>query len=95
VRRSVSRPVERAYYRVYAPEDTPPAEMVRAVGGRWQIATAIEEAKGLTGLADYEVRRWDGWHRHVTLCLLAHAALVVARAIAADSEEEKGASSSR
>ena len=95
VRRSASRPAERAYYRVYAPADTPPTAMVRAVGGRWQIETAIEETKGLAGLADYEVRRWDGWYRHVTLCLLAHAALVVARAIAADGEAEKGASSSR
>jgi SRSO17 transposase len=29
-----------------------------------------------------EVRRWDGWHRHVTLCLLAHAILAVPRAAA-------------
>src|SRR4029453_11905616 len=80
VRRSVSDPTERAYYRVYAPADTPPAAMVRAAGGRWQIETAIAEAKGLAGLDHYEVRRWEGWHRHITLSLLAHAALVVARA---------------
>jgi SRSO17 transposase len=36
------------------------------------------------------VRRWDGWHRHVTLALLAHAALVAARATAA-AVDEKGA----
>ena len=95
VRRSVSRPAERAYYRVYAPADTAPAAMVRAVGCRWRIETAIEEAKGLVGLADYEARRWDGWHRHVTLCLLAHAALVAARVSAAAGEAEKGAASSR
>jgi SRSO17 transposase len=87
VRRSVSDPTERAYYRVYAPADTPPAAMLRAVGGRWRIETAIAEAKGLAGLADYEVRRWDGWHRHVTLSLLAHAALVAARAAAAPPEK--------
>jgi SRSO17 transposase len=95
VRRSVSRPAERAYYRVYAPADTAPEAMVRAVGGRWRIETAIEEAKGLVGLADYEVRRWDGWHRHVTLSLLAHAALVAARASATSGGAEKGATSSR
>lgn len=37
----------------------------------------------------YEVRRWDAWHRHVTLCLLAHAFLVVVR-LAAREEEEVG-----
>ena len=31
-------------------------------------------------LDEYEVRSWDAWHRHVTLCLLAHAALQVTRA---------------
>ena len=24
---------------------------------------------------EYEVRKWDGWYRHVTLSLLAHAYL--------------------
>jgi hypothetical protein len=28
------------------------------------------------GLADYEVRSWHGWHRHVTLAMLALAFLV-------------------
>ena len=95
VRRSIGDPAERAYYRVHAPADTAPEAMVRAVGCRWRIETAIEEAKGLVGLADYEVRRWDGWHRHVTLSLLAHAALVAARAGGSAGEGEKGATSSR
>jgi SRSO17 transposase len=86
-RRSVSDPAERAYYRVYAPADTPPTAMVAAAGTRWQIERAFAEAKGLVGLDQYEVRRWEGWHRHVTLCALAHAALVVARAIAAEAEK--------
>ncbi len=88
VRRSLRDPAERADYRVHAPADTAPDAMVRAVGCRWCIETAIEEAKGLAGLADDEVRRWEGWQRHVTLSLLAHAALVAARATAG---AEKGA----
>jgi SRSO17 transposase len=87
VRRSVSDPRERAYYRVYAPADTAPGAMVRAVGRRWGIEAAFADAKGLAGLADYEVRRWDGWHRHVTLSLLAHAALVAARSAAVAAEK--------
>ena len=90
VRRSVSDPSEHAYYRVYAPAATPPAAMVLAAGARWQIERAFAEAKGLVGLDQYEVRRWEGWHRHATLCALAHAALVVARARAAVAEGEKG-----
>jgi len=90
VRRSVSDPRERAYYRVHAPAETVPAAMVTAAGTRWRIETAFAEAKGLAGLDEYEVRRWDGWHRHVTLSLLAHAALVVARARAVAATPAKG-----
>ena len=45
-----------------------------------------------TGLDQYEVRSWDAWHRFVTLCLLAHAGLVVMRVAARQPEGgEKGA----
>ena len=37
----------------------------------------FEEAKGQVGLDQYEVRRWDGWYRHITLAMLAHAYLSV------------------
>ena len=49
---------------------------------------SLEEAKSLTGLDEYEVRRWEGWYRHITLSLLAHAFLAVTRAKA---EPKKGA----
>jgi len=87
VRRSLRDPDERAYYRVHAPVDTTPTAMVRAAGQRWHIETAFAEAKGLTRLDQYEVRRWDGWHRHITLALLAHAALTTTRAAAATAEK--------
>ena len=84
VRRSRSDPSERAYYRVHAPADTAVEAMVRVAGRRWCIEVAFEEAKGLVGLDQYEVRGWTAWHRHVTLALLAHAALVVAHIGGAD-----------
>ncbi len=90
VRRSVSDPTERAYYRVYGPAETTVDALARVAGRRWCIETAFEEAKGLVGLDQYEVRKWEAWHRHVTLSLLAYAALVVTRARVA-GEEEKGA----
>ena len=39
--------------------------------------TGFEAAKGECGLDHYEVRKWHGWYRHITLSLLAHAVLVV------------------
>lgn len=38
----------------------------------------------------YEVRKWEGWYRHITLALLAHAFLTVTRAEAVESDGQKG-----
>ena len=72
-RRSLSDPTELAYYRVFAPANTSLEDVVRAAGSRWSIEESFERAKGEVGLDQYEVRRWEAWHRHITLALLAHA----------------------
>jgi SRSO17 transposase len=72
-------PLEYAYYRAYGPGETPLEELVRVAGCRWTIEAAFEQAKGEVGLDEYEVRRYDAWYRHVTLALLAQAALAVTR----------------
>ena len=82
-RRSLADPTELAYYVCYGPAATALAELVRVAGTRWAVEECLEEAKGEVGLDHYEVRRWGGWYRHVTLCLLAHAVLAVTRAAAA------------
>ena len=73
-------PPELKYYRASGPEETALAELVRVAGRRWTIEEAFEQAKGEVGLDEYEVRRYDAWARHVTLALLAHAALEITRA---------------
>ena len=78
VRRSISSPDELAYYLAYAPTDTPLPEITRAIGARWTIEEVFALAKQRVGLDEYEVRSWTGWHRHMTLALLALAALVLA-----------------
>jgi SRSO17 transposase len=82
IRRSVSDPEELAFYRAFGREEATITDLARVAGTRWAIETCLEEAKGEVGLDEYEVRRWDGWHRHVTLSLLAHAVLAVTRAAA-------------
>lgn len=79
IRRSLSAPDDVAYYVCFAPAGTPLEELVRVAGLRWSIETCIEEAKGEIGLDQYEVRKWDGWYRHITLALFAHAMLTVIR----------------
>ena len=71
------------------PEATTTEELVRVCATRWQIEESLAEAKGEVGLDQYEVRTWNAWHRHVTLCLLAHAYLVVTRRAARREEAGK------
>jgi SRSO17 transposase len=86
VRRGTDDPEDIAFYQAYGPEDTSVEELVRICRERWAIEVAFEEAKGEIGMDHYEVRKWGAWHRYVTLCLLAHAFLVVMR-LATSNEE--------
>jgi SRSO17 transposase len=86
VRRGSDDPEDLAFYQAYGPEDTSVEELVRICRDRWAIEFAFEEAKGEIGMDHYEVRKWGAWHRYVTLCLLAHAFLVVTR-LATRNEE--------
>jgi SRSO17 transposase len=91
-RRSPSDPAEVAYYVSNAPPETPLDELARAAGRRWPIEQCFEEAKGESGLDQYEVRQWPSWHRHITLSMLAHCFLADLRRGAG---EKSGGSSPR
>jgi SRSO17 transposase len=79
LRRHPVRTDEVAFYRVYAPADTLLPAIVAAAGARWSIEDVFHLAKGEVGLDHYEVRSWHGWHRHITLALVALFALMLAR----------------
>jgi SRSO17 transposase len=92
IRRSGDDNSDLAYFLAYGAEDTSEAELLRVCVVRWQIEEGFAQTKGEVGLDHYEVRTWDAWHRFVTLCLLAHAGLVVMRVAARQQEtEERGA----
>jgi SRSO17 transposase len=76
---------ELAYYVCYGPARTTLAELVRVAGTRWMVECSFQQAKGQTGLDDYQVRRYDAWYRHITLAMLANAFLAVMRATAANA----------
>jgi len=81
VRRSIEEQPERAYYWFYALTHRVTLEaLVRVAEQRWQIEQAFQATKGECGLDHYEIRHWQGWHRHITLAMLAHAVLVLLRA---------------
>ncbi|MEU1517675.1 IS701 family transposase [Streptomyces sp. NPDC005811] len=86
-RRSISKPVEIAYYLAHTPLQVTVRELVRVAGARWAIEECFQAAKNECGLDQYEVRRYPGWYRHITLAMLAHAFL----AATAHQAQEKGA----
>ena len=55
---------------------TPLLTLAQVGAARWAVETELQTEKGETGLDDYEVRRWPGWHHHITLSLLAGAFLL-------------------
>jgi SRSO17 transposase len=71
---------ELAFYTCLGPTGSSLLGLVRVAGTRWVVEEGFEQAKGEVGLDHYQVRRWPGWYRHVTLAMLAHAFLIVTRA---------------
>ena len=78
-RRSPSDPTHIAYYLSNAPADMPLLKLAQVASTRYTVEQCIEEAKGETGLDEYEVRHWHSWHRHITLSMMAHAWLASVR----------------
>lgn len=85
-RRSITKPDELACFLAAAPLQATLADLVRIAGCRWKIEECFQSAENECGLDQYEVRRYTGWHRHITLVTLAHAFL----AVTAPHAREKG-----
>jgi SRSO17 transposase len=54
-----------------APFDTPLREFARVLNAEHRVEECLRRAKGEAGLAQYQVRTWEGWHHHQTLALIA------------------------
>lgn len=62
---------EPKHYLSNAPADTPLLTLAQVGAKRWPIETEFQLEKNETGLDEYEVRSWQGWHHHITMALLA------------------------
>ena len=70
---------ELAFFTTWCPAGTPIEALVRVEGRRWAIEDSFETAKNELGLDHNETRSWHGWHRHVTLVMLAFAMMAAIR----------------
>jgi SRSO17 transposase len=59
------------YYLSNAASETPLTEFGRVAKAEHRIEECLERAKSEAGLAEYQIRTWEGWHHHQTLSLLA------------------------
>jgi SRSO17 transposase len=67
------------YWLSTLPEDTPLEELVRLAKIRWRVEHDYRELKTGLGLDHFEGRSYTGWHRHVTLAVLAQAFITMIR----------------
>src|ERR687883_693145 len=68
-----------AFFTTWCPAGTGRETLVAVEGRRWAIEDGFEMAKNELGLDHNETRSWHGWHRHVSLVMLAFAMLAVVR----------------
>ena len=67
------------YWLSTLPEDIPIEELVRLAKIRWRVEHDYRELKTGLGLDHFEGRSYLGWHRHVTLAVLAQAFITMIR----------------
>jgi SRSO17 transposase len=68
-----------AFFSTWCPAGTSVATLVAVEGHRWAIEDSFETTKNELGLDHNETRSWHGWHRHVSLVMLAFAMMAAIR----------------
>ena len=79
IRRSIADDDDLAFFSTWCPKGTTMEKLVLVEGHRWAIEDSFETAKNELGLDHNETRSWHGWHRHVSLVMLAFAMMAVIR----------------
>lgn len=88
IRRNISDG-DLAFFTTWCPAGTGIQALVAVEGHRWAIEDSFETAKNELGLDHNETRSWHGWHRHVSLVMLAFAMMAVIRYCANDEMPPK------
>ena len=68
-----------AFFSTWCPAGTSINTLVQVEGHRWSIEDSFETAMNELGLDHNETRSWHGWHRHVSLVMLAFAMMAAIR----------------
>jgi hypothetical protein len=71
VRREIGSPREIKYSLSNGPEATTAERLAFQQGQRYWVEQALRNAKSEVGMADYQLRLWQGWHHHMAMVMLA------------------------
>ncbi len=71
VRREVGAPGTVKYSLSNAPAPTSMVKLARMQAQRYWIERAFQDAKSHIGMAQYQARQWQSWHRHMALVMMA------------------------
>ena len=77
--KSISDQTDICHAHYFCPKTTASNDLLEAAGQRWKVEECCQRAKGEVGLAEHEVRNWQGWHRHIVLAMWALAILVLSQ----------------
>ncbi len=84
VRREVNSPGTLKYSLSNAPDQTSTAKLTKMQAQRFWIERAFQDAKSHVGMAQYQARQWQSWHRHMALVMMATQFMLEARLSHAD-----------
>ena len=59
-------------------------DLSKLVHLRWTVEQCFEQMQGEVGLTDFEGRKWQGWHHHAVMVILAFCFLVLLRILESD-----------
>ena len=68
-----------AFFSTWCPQGMTIEALALVEGHRWAIEDSFETTKNELGLDHNETRSWHGWHRHVSLVMLAFAMMATIR----------------
>jgi SRSO17 transposase len=71
VRREAHSPATIKYSLSNADEQTSVNKLAQMQAQRFWIERAFQDAKSHVGMADYQARTWQSWHRHMALVMMA------------------------
>ena len=71
IKKPINYDEEISYSLLNLSDDIPLKRIAFMQGQRFFIEHTFKEGKNQVGLGDYQVRSWDAFHKHITLCMMA------------------------